>query len=200
MRTLYEKIDLHGKQALLFKLIKENGPLEKQQKSHFALFHTNYCQTLHFFIRIPDAFNLKFIDDTRGFFRIARDKGFSKIDTSCKGGDFARQSLKRLTDGFKDTFLMEGLKMYLVDSYSMSKDLNVNFALMEILFPSVKEAKKACRLFKTKEFLFTDALFRAYRPRVHLDRLMIYYKASIADKDLAEYYASIGIKKFLDEE
>jgi hypothetical protein len=150
--------------------------------------------------RAPSNPSQKFTSDARAFFVFAKQKGFTKIDSACKGTAFVKKTLDNLAVACKNPFLLRGAKIYALDSYCVNNGLWANFGLIEICYSSINEAKQAFNNFKHKPFVFGKVEMRIYRPVRYKNKLMMYFTASLDNEEFAKFYGTIGVKDFLIED
>jgi hypothetical protein len=87
--------------------------------------------------------SVEFTNYSAAFLKLAKEKQLTEIDTSCKGGDRPKSIIEELDKGFECLFFSNNQKVFSIDSYCKQNDLNINFGLLEIVYSSSNECKKA---------------------------------------------------------
>jgi hypothetical protein len=142
----------------------------------------------------------KFIYYSTAFLKFAKEKSFTELDTSCKGPSRAKAMLDKLDKGFECLRFSSGKKIFSIDSYCKQKEKNINFGLIEIVYGSSEESKKAFKIFSSRNhFKHYDKILRIYHPVLYRKRLIIFHTATPEDEVLKQFFYSLDIKNFILE-
>ena len=122
------------------------------------------------------------------------------IDLSCKGIERVRSIIEKLDKGLECSNFSSNIKVFSIDSYSTQGEEDKNFGLLEIVYNSTAESKKACKKFSSKKyFKHYDKILRIYKPILFENRLIIFHTATPESEFLKQFFDSIGIKNFILE-
>jgi hypothetical protein len=142
----------------------------------------------------------KFIEYSEEFIQFSKLNKFTKIDTSCKGVERVRAMIEKLDKGFEVKYFSNGINSYLIDSYCKLNDENINFGILEILYDSNLDAKKAYKIFfKKSYFRQYDKILRIYHPILNKKKLLILHTATPESESLKHFFDAKGITNFILE-
>lgn len=145
--------------------------------------------------------SIKFKNYSDAFFSfIKKENTFINIDSSCKGTEKVRLIIEKLDKGLECSNFSSNIKVFSIDNYSTHGDMDINFGILEIVYRSTAESKKACNKFASKKyFKHYDKILRIYKPILYKNRLIIFHTATPESEFLKKFFYSIGIKDFILE-